>query len=185
MTEIAKRQAAACSRCPLVTRRADERSCHREGAGAALRPGAGGISAFKREGDGATPLAAMRILGGYARGAGGQSRRRRYGCELIDRDLGWCDAPGDRNYNRPVQLPCRASHETHVARGSPLRRRASCSTGTYGRGGRAAAAPSSCISPAPAITPTEGCVALSAADMRRLAALSVTPDGPARAPLAI
>ena len=26
-------------------------------------------------------------------------------------DLGWCDAPGDANYNRLVRLPCRASHE--------------------------------------------------------------------------
>jgi L,D-peptidoglycan transpeptidase YkuD (ErfK/YbiS/YcfS/YnhG family) len=26
--------------------------------------------------------------------------------------LGWCDAPGDRNYNRPVRLPYLASAET-------------------------------------------------------------------------
>jgi L,D-peptidoglycan transpeptidase YkuD (ErfK/YbiS/YcfS/YnhG family) len=25
--------------------------------------------------------------------------------------MGWCDAPGDRNYNRPVSLPYPASHE--------------------------------------------------------------------------
>jgi L,D-peptidoglycan transpeptidase YkuD (ErfK/YbiS/YcfS/YnhG family) len=25
--------------------------------------------------------------------------------------LGWCDAPGDANYNRPVPLPYPASHE--------------------------------------------------------------------------
>ena len=30
---------------------------------------------------------------------------------IIARNDGWCDDPGDRNYNRPVSLPYRASHE--------------------------------------------------------------------------
>lgn len=75
--------------------------------------GRSGISAFKREGDGATPLAAMRPLKVYFR------RDRRAGgigpvrlpTVPIGADLGWCDAPGDANYNRPVRLPYRASHE--------------------------------------------------------------------------
>ncbi len=29
----------------------------------------------------------------------------------ISRDDGWCDAPADRNYNRPVRLPYAASAE--------------------------------------------------------------------------
>lgn len=72
--------------------------------------GLGGISARKREGDGATPLARMPLLLAYF-------RRRRLravsGLPLsaIDAGLGWCDAPGDRNYNRPVRLPYPASHE--------------------------------------------------------------------------
>jgi len=72
--------------------------------------GRGGISANKREGDGATPLAAMRVLGGYFR-----SSRFRPRSDLplagIPADLGWCDASADRNYNRPVRLPYGASHE--------------------------------------------------------------------------
>ncbi len=72
--------------------------------------GRGGISANKREGDGATPLAAMRLLGGYFRRG-----RFRPGADLplapISARDGWCDAPADRNYNRPVRLPYRASHE--------------------------------------------------------------------------
>lgn len=82
-------------------------------AGARAMPcalGRGGISAFKREGDGATPLAAMRLLGGYFR----RGRMRAVsGLPLApvgDGD-GWCDAPADRNYNRPVRLPYKASHE--------------------------------------------------------------------------
>ena len=30
----------------------------------------------------------------------------------IRADLGWCDAPDDANYNRPVRLPFSPSHET-------------------------------------------------------------------------
>jgi len=31
---------------------------------------------------------------------------------VIERDDGWCDAPGDPRYNRPVKLPYPASAET-------------------------------------------------------------------------
>jgi L,D-peptidoglycan transpeptidase YkuD (ErfK/YbiS/YcfS/YnhG family) len=31
--------------------------------------------------------------------------------KIIRRDAGWCDDPGDPNYNRPVKLPYGASHE--------------------------------------------------------------------------
>jgi len=73
--------------------------------------GRGGISALKREGDGATPLARMRLIRGYFRG--GRLPQRRSGLTLarIGRRDGWCDAPGDRNYNRPVRLPYPASAE--------------------------------------------------------------------------
>lgn len=72
--------------------------------------GRGGVSARKREGDGATPLAAMRLLWGHFR----RGRIRAVsGLQLspIRSGDGWCDAPADRNYNRPVQLPYHASHE--------------------------------------------------------------------------
>ena len=31
--------------------------------------------------------------------------------DVIARDDGWCDEPGDPRYNMPVKLPYRASHE--------------------------------------------------------------------------
>ena len=74
--------------------------------------GRGGISANKREGDGATPLAAMHILSGYFRGDHVAARRTRLAMTPIAADLGWCEVPDDRNYNRPVQMPYAASHET-------------------------------------------------------------------------
>lgn len=74
--------------------------------------GRGGISAIKREGDGATPLASMRVLSGYFRTGRLRARPTRLAMAPIRGDLGWCDLPQDRNYNRPVRLPYPASHET-------------------------------------------------------------------------
>jgi L,D-peptidoglycan transpeptidase YkuD (ErfK/YbiS/YcfS/YnhG family) len=73
--------------------------------------GCGGISARKREGDGATPLASMRLLSGYVRGRS-FSRQSALPLASIRADLGWCEVPDDRNYNRPVRIPYGASHET-------------------------------------------------------------------------
>jgi len=73
--------------------------------------GRGGITANKREGDGGTPLARMALLGGYVRGRS-FARRTRLQLARIDADLGWCEVPDDRNYNRPVRIPYKASHET-------------------------------------------------------------------------
>lgn len=73
--------------------------------------GRGGISAAKREGDGATPLGPMRLLSGYVRDRR-FARRSALALARIAPDLGWCEVPDDRNYNRPVRIPYRASHET-------------------------------------------------------------------------
>ena len=70
-----------------------------------------GVVTIKREGDGGTPRGSFRLLWGYVR----QDRvlRRASGLPLygISPHDGWCDAVGDRNYNRPVRLPYGASHE--------------------------------------------------------------------------
>lgn len=71
-----------------------------------------GISAFKREGDGATPLAAMTFLSGYVRADRSMQRHGGMALKAIRADDGWCDAPAHAAYNRPVRLPFPASHET-------------------------------------------------------------------------
>jgi L,D-peptidoglycan transpeptidase YkuD (ErfK/YbiS/YcfS/YnhG family) len=81
--------------------------------------GKAGVSAFKREGDGATPLGRLRLLGGYTRNERHPLRRSGLVLIPIRADLGWCDAPADANYNRPVRLPFRASHEK-ILRGDRL-----------------------------------------------------------------
>ncbi len=130
--------------------------------------GHGGISANKREGDGATPLASMRILSGYFRGDHfAAARRTRLGMAPISADLGWCEVPDDRNYNRPVKLPYPVSHE-YMKRDDRLYdaclvldwnirpRRRRCGSAIFFHLAR------------PNFTPTQGCVAVSARTMARL-----------------
>lgn len=74
--------------------------------------GRNGISAGKREGDWATPLARMRLRSGYFRADHVPVGATRLPMRRIAPDLGWCEVPGDRNYNRPVKMPYAASHET-------------------------------------------------------------------------
>lgn len=129
--------------------------------------GKGGIKALKREGDGATPLARMRLLSSYVRAERVNSKASLLPVGRISSKLGWCEVPGDRNYNRPVRLPYRASHET-MRRADHLydivvvmdwnirpRRR---------NGGSAIFFHVARVG----MTPTEGCVALPGDVMRRL-----------------
>ncbi len=129
--------------------------------------GRGGIKALKREGDGATPLGRMRLTGAWFRPEHVQFRVARLGLARITATSGWCDAPDDRRYNRPVDLPYPASHET-------MKR----ADGLYDlvivldfnlmprrRGGGSAIFMHVAT---PGLTPTEGCVALPAKVLMRL-----------------
>jgi L,D-peptidoglycan transpeptidase YkuD (ErfK/YbiS/YcfS/YnhG family) len=73
--------------------------------------GRGGITALKREGDGSAPRGLWRLMGLYYR----PDRLPRPIAALptlpLRKQLGWCDAPFDRNYNRRVSLPYNASAE--------------------------------------------------------------------------
>jgi L,D-peptidoglycan transpeptidase YkuD (ErfK/YbiS/YcfS/YnhG family) len=65
----------------------------------------------KREGDGATPLGTWRLLRVVYRPDRGARPETRLPVEAIAPDDGWCDAPQDPRYNRPVTLPYPASCE--------------------------------------------------------------------------
>ena len=128
--------------------------------------GRGGITANKREGDGGTPLGSMRVLSGYF-------RRRRIApltnlrMKPISPSLGWCEVPDDRNYNRPVRMPYRVSHE-RMMRDDRLYD--ACLVLDWNimprRRGRGSAIFFHLARPE--FKPTEGCVAVSAQTMRRL-----------------
>jgi L,D-peptidoglycan transpeptidase YkuD (ErfK/YbiS/YcfS/YnhG family) len=128
--------------------------------------GRGGIAALKREGDGATPLAILPLLGGY-RKYPLKAARSRLPVSETRKDAGWCDAPSDPNYNRPVRLPYRASHE-RMLRADALydlcivldwnisERRRNRGSAIFLHIAR------------PGLQPTEGCVAVSQQTMRWL-----------------
>jgi len=126
--------------------------------------GRGGRLVAKREGDGATPIGRFAICEVLYR----SDRVRRPRTGLPSRPLrrgdGWCEEPRDRNYNRLVRHPYAGAevmwrddhlYDVVVVLGYNVRPR------VRGRG--------SAIFmhlARPGYTPTAGCVALSARDMR-------------------
>lgn len=75
--------------------------------------GRGGVIAAqdKREGDGATPLGVWPIRRVLYRPDRAPAPRTALPVQPISSDDGWCDAPSDPCYNRPVKLPYPASAE--------------------------------------------------------------------------
>lgn len=66
--------------------------------------GRSGINALKREGDGATPLGRFAIRQVLYRADRVARPRTRLPVRAIRDGDGWCEEPGDRNYNRLVKL---------------------------------------------------------------------------------
>lgn len=73
--------------------------------------GRSGISAFKHEGDGATPRANMNLH--YVLYRADRLARPQTGLPIfpLTPEDGWCDDPQDANYNKPVAWPYAASAE--------------------------------------------------------------------------
>jgi L,D-peptidoglycan transpeptidase YkuD (ErfK/YbiS/YcfS/YnhG family) len=130
--------------------------------------GRSGRTSRKREGDGATPIAAMRVLHGYYR------REKVSGPLLtrlpmmaIDATMLWCDASADANYNRPVRAPFKPSHEE-------MRRKDQlydvCLVMDWNISSRRRNLGSAIFfhCAKPGYPPTQGCVAIDIRDMRRL-----------------
>lgn len=74
--------------------------------------GRSGVTARKREGDGATPAGRYRLLKLFYR----RDRRARPTAQVplgaLRPNQGWCEAPRHGAYNRPLRLPSPAGHET-------------------------------------------------------------------------
>ncbi len=83
------------------------------GAGLRFRAAIGraGISLQKHEGDGATPAGRLRLVRVLYRADRLKAPACAVPVEPIGPNDGWCDDPGDAAYNKPVRLPCPASHE--------------------------------------------------------------------------
>jgi L,D-peptidoglycan transpeptidase YkuD (ErfK/YbiS/YcfS/YnhG family) len=74
--------------------------------------GRSGISAGKREGDGATPVGAWPMRRVLYRADLLSPPQTRLPTSAIQSADGWCDDPADPAYNQPVTLPYRASAES-------------------------------------------------------------------------
>ena len=143
--------------------------------------GQGGIRTHKEEGDSATPAGLLPLRRVLFRADRGASPRTTVPVEPIAPADGWCDDVADARYNRPVRLP-------YDARCERLWR----DDGLYDIVGvlgwndapvvpRLGSAIFLHIA-RPDYGPTEGCVALSAADLRAvlaagLTAIRIAPDG--------
>jgi L,D-peptidoglycan transpeptidase YkuD (ErfK/YbiS/YcfS/YnhG family) len=75
--------------------------------------GKGGLkpAAHKREGDGASPIGLWPLRRVLYRPDKGPKPKTDLPTEALKREDGWCDAPDDAAYNRPVALPYPASAE--------------------------------------------------------------------------
>jgi L,D-peptidoglycan transpeptidase YkuD (ErfK/YbiS/YcfS/YnhG family) len=68
-------------------------------------------AAEKREGDLASPMGVWPIRRVLYRPDRGQKPQTALPIAALAPDDGWCDAPGDPDYNRPIKLPHAASFE--------------------------------------------------------------------------
>jgi L,D-peptidoglycan transpeptidase YkuD (ErfK/YbiS/YcfS/YnhG family) len=73
--------------------------------------GRSGRTVLKRAGDGATPIAAMKLVSGFVRGERVRMLSTPLRMRRIRSDMLWCDQPQDANYNRLVKAPFGRSHE--------------------------------------------------------------------------
>jgi L,D-peptidoglycan transpeptidase YkuD (ErfK/YbiS/YcfS/YnhG family) len=129
--------------------------------------GRSGRTALKHESDGATPIASMTLLYGFMRGDRVRFLQTALPLRKTRKDMLWCDQPDNPNYNRLVEAPFGASHEKMMREDglydiclvldwnirSRRRNRGSAIFFHLAK---------------PGYLPTEGCVAVSLRDMRRL-----------------
>lgn len=73
--------------------------------------GRSGVTGLKREGDGGTPIAAMRLISGFVRGERVRLPQTALPMRRIAQHMLWCDEPKHPAYNRLVKAPFAKSHE--------------------------------------------------------------------------
>lgn len=131
--------------------------------------GRAGIAARKNEGDGTTPSGRFPLRRVLYRADRLDRPRTGLPSDAIAPEDGWCDAPGDPRYNRPVSHPYRASAER-------LWRADGCydllAVIGFNDDPVVDGAGSAIFLHVarPGYSPTEGCVALAAEDLRKVLA---------------
>lgn len=130
--------------------------------------GRSGIGTPKREGDGRTPLGAMRLLSAYRRGGRPGLPQWTLPTRRVRPDDGWCDEARHGAYNRPVRLPFPASAE-RMMRDDRLYDVVVVLDWNVRTRARGLGSAIFLHIARPGYRPTEGCVAVSPRDMGRLA----------------
>ncbi len=129
--------------------------------------GRSGLVSGKREGDGGTPIGRFPLKYGYFRSKTPVRPRSGFNLRPTRPTDGWCDSPGDRNYNRPVTLPYGARAE-RMWRSDQLYD--ICLIPAHNHRPRIQGLGSAIFLhlATPDYRPTEGCVALAYRDMLKL-----------------
>ncbi len=125
---------------------------------------------LKREGDGASPLGVWPIERVLYRADRGPAPITGLATAPIRQDDGWCDAPDDPAYNRPVRLPYPASCEQMWRDDEVYDIVCILGHNDPPRSGLGSAIFLHCARPD--YRPTEGCVALARTDLEALLALA-------------
>jgi L,D-peptidoglycan transpeptidase YkuD (ErfK/YbiS/YcfS/YnhG family) len=129
--------------------------------------GGAGIRHSKREGDRATPAGRFACLGGFFKPRATRRLHTLLPLHPIAPELGWCDDPQAANYNRPVQLPSRFSHE-NMWRDDGLYDLVFVLDYNFSRRAKYRGSAIFLHCARPDFAPTQGCIALAKADWRRL-----------------
>lgn len=139
--------------------------------------GKGGVVAAedKREGDGKSPLGTWPIRRVLFRPDKGGAPRTGLPTKALERDDGWCDAPGDPAYNRAVKLPHPASAE-HMWREDDVYDLVCVLAHNDDPPVPGLGSAIFMHLARPGYAPTEGCVALSREDMLDLLAVAKLGD---------
>jgi L,D-peptidoglycan transpeptidase YkuD (ErfK/YbiS/YcfS/YnhG family) len=129
--------------------------------------GRGGISANKREGDGATPRGRFRLVRLWWRADRAPRPRTLLPARAIRRDDAWCEDPSDRHYNRPMRLAANAPGDRLWRDDNLYDLIVELDHNTRPRVARRGSAVFMHVA-RPGFAPTAGCVALTATELRIL-----------------
>jgi len=129
--------------------------------------GPSGIVRIKREGDKGTPAGRFRLLWGFYRRDRLRPQAAGVPLKPMRRDQGWCEDPSSPRYNRPVRLPA-ADCTDRMWRDDHLYDLTFVLDQNFSRRAKWRGSAIFFHLARPGLTPTAGCVAISAADMRKL-----------------
>ena len=130
--------------------------------------GPSGIVRIKREGDKGTPAGRFRLLWGYYRPDRPRPSAAGVPLRPMRRDQGWCEDTSSPRYNRPVRLPA-ADCTDRMWRDDHLYDLTFVLDQNFSRRAKGHGSAIFFHLARPGLTPTAGCVAISASDMMKLA----------------